>query len=148
MAMRMSIFLKPTCLNPADYNQLIKVSEKASLVQSFREAMDWFLAEVKRGMSIQRYKVLGEMNPDQLWETLMDPKVRRMMKGQIEDTISSDRIFTMLMGERLKPEEISQEATPWACGTWVFEASVVRKWQTFSLPRLVPIQFRALARRY
>jgi DNA gyrase subunit B len=82
---------------------VVKRGDKQLAVKSFKEALDWLLGEARGSVAIQRYKGLGEMNPEQLWETTMDPTVRRLLKVQIEDTVASDEIFDKLMGEQVEP---------------------------------------------
>jgi DNA gyrase subunit B len=76
---------------------------KEHKVADFRAAMAWLMQQAESAVGRQRYKGLGEMNPEQLWETTMDPNVRRLLKVQIDDAIEADRVFTMLMGDEVEP---------------------------------------------
>jgi DNA gyrase subunit B len=82
---------------------IVRRGDNEQTVGSFKEAINWLLDEARRGQTIQRYKGLGEMNPEQLWDTTINPETRRLVQVRIEDAHVANELFSTLMGDEVEP---------------------------------------------
>lgn len=117
---------KKDFFNSSDYHNLVELQKKLNglidagayiekndqtkAINSFAEAYEWLMSDAKKGLAISRYKGLGEMNPEQLWDTTMNPETRRVLKVRIEDAVLADEMFTTLMGDQVEPRRLFIES--------------------------------------
>jgi DNA gyrase subunit B len=100
---RLTAKLAETLTNLIQPGAVVRRGSQEQGIKSFAEAHDWLMDESRKGRTFQRFKGLGEMNPEQLWDTTVNPETRRLLKVTIEDAIAADEIFTTLMGDEVEP---------------------------------------------
>jgi DNA gyrase subunit B len=93
-----------------DGNAIVRRGKNENTVETFAEACDWLMEQSRKGRAIQRFKGLGEMNPEQLWDTTINPDTRRLLQVTIEDAVSADVVFSTLMGDEVEPRREFIEA--------------------------------------